>query len=287
MARYKPEHLNTDSSPGARLRKPSPKRLARSHAPLVRLLIIAVALTAAAMLGGTAARYIRDWTGDSVVSAGSFYFFSSELNGSTHYLTPLDGNAQFDFTLQNYLVDGYFTKKDISYTYKVTDSNGNAISGASWLDENGQTLSTGRGTLAANAKSSETLTCVIPISAFGDVGNKKLTVTAETTEPYIEKLTAVLMLQNEAVVLEVTDPSGNNGSVTVTLYNTGDTDCTGKLTWQPSENQTLVPDPTWESMMGLDGTLTIPAKGAVSVVFLKKNTNDVFSESNFSFTISQ
>ncbi len=286
MARYKPAHLNTDSSPGTGRRKPSPKRLARSHAPLVRLLIVAAALTAVAMLGGTAARYIRDWTGGSVVSAGSFYFHSGELNGSTYFLTPLDGEAEFKFTLQNYLVDGYYTKKDISYTYKVTDSNGNAISGASWLDGSGQPLSTGKGTLAANAKSSETLTCVIPISAFGDVGNRKLTVTAETTKPYIEKLTAVLMLRNEAVVLDVTDPGGNNGAVTVTLYNTGSAECIGTLTW-PSENQTLVPDPTGESVMGSDGTLKIPSKGTVSVVFLKKSTNDYFDESNFSFTISQ
>lgn len=306
VARYQPGRLGVTlprSSLYAQLKRGKPRRLRRGEAaprrlarasrrlPVLRVLLLTVALTAAAMFGGTAARYIKEWANPSLVAAGSFYFTSDELDGSLYHLSASGGTAvEFEFTLKNYLVDGYPTQHAIPYTCKVVDATGAAIAGVTWLKPNDRTQLDANGTLGSWNASTEkydaastTYVCSIPVTAFG--GDKELTVTAAAASPYAVTLTAKLRLSTGKVVLRVTDPDdgGASGAVAVTLFNTGDHDVTGTLTW-PKTDLELVPDPTWSTAIADDGTLTVPKGEAVSVVFLVKNTMTGYTEDSFSFT---
>ncbi len=308
VARYQPGRLGVTlprSSLYAQLKRgkprrlrrggPAPRRLARAsrRLPVLRVLLLTVALTAAAMFGGTAARYIKEWANPSLVTAGSFYFASNELDGSLYHLSASGGTAvEFEFTLKNYLVDGYATQHAIPYTCKVEDAAGAAIAGVTWYrsDNTNAGTATLNGTLGSQNgdtgkydAASTTYRCSIPVTAFD--GDRELTVTAAAASPYAVTLTARLRLSTGKVVLRVTDPDdgGASGAVAVTLFNTGDRDVTGTLTW-PKTDLELVPDPTWSTAIAADGKLTIPKGEAVSVVFLVKNTMTGYTEDDFSFT---
>jgi len=314
MAQYEPKRLNTLlPNPTARHRPrrlrrgdPAPKRLASPHRPpAVRLLLLTAALTAAAILGGTTARYWKAWSNDSLATAGSFYFTSDKLDGtdgaegSLYRLLP-DGEgktAEFSFALKNYVVADYYTKNDISYTCTVTNSEGTPVA-AAWSDG---VAAGGERTLKGDGNQNPTLTCTIPVSAFGTDGSKVLTVTARAAKPYSAALTArvALIVERGGITMVVTDSGGNSGAVAVTFYNTSQKNYriegfklksgSELLLAQESENKDLIlaADPTWEIKAAPDGTLKVPGGEAMTVVFLKKSTENRFSESSFEFTCSE
>lgn len=293
MGRYQPGHLDKTQPPptqGGRSRRqtPSPRRV-----PAVRLLLLAAVLTGMAALGGTAARYWKAWSNDSLVTAESFYFTSRELNGGVHRVAAAQ-RARFTFHLRNYVVAEYPTASTISYTCAVEDSEGNPVPDVGWYHggSEGDPAGTGilKGTFDGGSKGDRELTCSIPLSAFGADGKGTVTVTAAAQSPYAAALTATVTLSagRGGVELVVTDPGEGSGAVSVALFDTGDTgggDREGVLTW-PGEDLELVPDPTWETPVGEDGAVTVPAGGAVSVVFLKKDATRIFTESDFDFTIT-
>ncbi len=297
MARYRGKRLDSTLSCSARR---GPRRLqcdaaaqrpASRRLPVVRLLLLAVILSGVAMLGGTAARYWREWSNGSLVTAQNFYFTSAELKGGVHRLAAsAEGRAEFPFTLRNYIVAEYSTQSEISYTCQVLNSAGTAVTDVRWVNSDSTVAATGTlsDSLAGGSQTDRKLTCSIPISAFGADGKDVLTLSAAATKPYAAALTATLALAagDGGVELVVTDPAGRSNAVSVSLYNTSGQACTGILSW-PKEDLELAPDPTWEVPLADDGTLTIPAGKAVSVVFLEKNTTGTFSQSDFSFTLSQ
>ena len=326
MAKYRGKRLSTVSDPPqegpapSRLdpsmavpeeaRKPRrPKRLAPPRFPLVvRLLFLAALLTTAGSLGLTTARYLKDWSQDSLATAGSFYFASAELNGGTRKLAPAGDSVDFSFTLRNYLVAGYPTKSAISYTCQVADSQGAAVTAVTWLNSDSTAIGAGGGESAAGGVFSgsfaandggeavgqtRTLICRIPQNAFGAKGNQVLTLTARATEPYTAELSVRLALTTGGVQMVVTDPGAKNGAVSVALYNTDEEDHKVELEWPAGSEITLVSDPTWD-VIPTDsgdktagcGTVTVPGKGAVSMVFLKKDTTQNFTEENFPFTVT-
>ncbi len=255
--------------------------------PVVRLLLLAVALTAAAMLGGTVARYWQEWSNGSLATAENFYFVSDKLDGALHRLER-DGDAlaRFSFTLQNYAVATHHTPSDISYTCTVTDSADSVVTEVRWSLDGSAAGADGTltGTLSGQSDRESALVCAIPVSAFGTDGSETLTVTAQANTPYAATLRATVALGEGSapVVLVVTDPGAKSGAVSVALYNVSGREQTGKLTCL-TEALELAVDPTWETQPGADGTLTIPAGGAVSVVFLKRDTTRSFDESSFTF----
>jgi len=288
MARYQGKRLDRE-----RGRAVSASR----HVPVVRLLLLAAALTGAAMLGGTTARYLKEWSaGGSLVTAEGFYFASTELDGAQHRLTADDGGlaAEFSFTLRNYIVAGYATQSAITYTCAVTDEEGNAITDASgapvtvtWSDGVGDG---GSRTLEGGGDRSVELTCSIPVAAFGEDGGRELTVSARSSKPYARTLTAGVTLAGKGggVEWEVTDPGGKSGAVSVTLYNTSGRDLTVTLKFAPKEGEdplALVADPTWETVPDGNDRLTIPKDGVAAVIYLKKNTESHFTKDSFELTL--
>lgn len=271
MARYRPKQFD-----------PAPR-----HMPVVRLLLLAALLVGTAALCGTAARYFKSWSDGSLVTAQNFCFTSDKLGGGAPYPLEVDENGQavFPFTLRNYLVKSHPTQGDITYTLSVTDAAGHPVS-AQW--QNGAAAD--NGTLPGGMDSLKALRCLIPAAAFQDAeGNPRtLTVTAASTAPYAAALTAqvVLATGDGGVVWMVTDPGDGSGAVAVTLYNTGGLARAGTLSW-PDADLELVPDPTGDVLPSAGGKLTVPAQSAVSVVFLKKNTERRFTEGDFGFQVSQ
>lgn len=288
MARYQPKRLDTTlSAPTGghlpqRLRRGrvAPKRLAAPahRPPTLGILILVAALTLTAALGGTAARYFKDWSDQSLVTAENFYFTSRELDGRLHSVTANAADeALFTFAVQNYLVEGYHTLQDIDYDSSVTDSEGNVVAGARL-----QMLSSRvNGRLSGERADAVEYVYTIPRSAFGQDGNQVVTIAVRSTTPYVTTLTARLALAANDVHMVVTDPGGQNGAVTVTLYNTGKEDRSGTLKMLREDTLALVPDPTWEVDPG--GTLTVPAGQALSVVYVKRSALDRFTEADFSF----
>ncbi len=257
------------------------KRFAAHRPSPLGLLALAAALTLLAALGGTAARYWKDWSDNSLVIAEDFYFTSKELGGQ-RYALPTDGErVEFSFTLQNYLVQGYHTPSDISYTCSLTDSAGDGVAGELRRKDG----AADDGILPGGGNGPRELTYTIPKAAFGPEGKGELTVTVRSTKPYAATLTAQVTLGAQDVHLVVTDPGERYGAVAVTLYNTGTEACTGTLRWPTGDDPALAPlapDPTWE--VDPHKPLTVPAGEAVSVVFLKRSTLDSFTEGDFSFT---
>lgn len=296
MARYQPKRLDAtlpNAAHGYEPRRLAGKagaaRAVLRRVPLVRILLVALALSLVAVMGGTAARYLKNWTDSSLATAENFYFTSDKLLGSDtpyHLTAEQDGNAHFAFTLQNYLVDAYPTPDRIAYTCEVTDEAGQKVSSTLKDGEAGDDGTLGGGSPQAVKKS---LSCVIPASAFkkSDGTDQALTVTVRSSRPYVAQLTAKVSLAagSDGIHWVVTDPGGDVRAVAVTLYNTNGQGRTGKLTW-PSGGLELVPDATADTVPGADGSLTIPGGGAVSVVFLRKNMDSSFDEGDFNFQVT-
>lgn len=293
MARYRPKRLDT-ALPGAKPRpeeKPGRLALSSRHPPTVRLLLLTALLILAVTLGGTLARYVKDWSDSSLMTAGNFYFTSEELNdGLYHRKTDPEGRVNFSFTLKNYVVARYPTQSEIAYTCTVKDDEGSVPGGVQWRNDAGDLIDA-QGTLPGDSKQDKTVTCSIPAAAFGPAGDRELTVTVRATKPYAVQLTARLTLSEAdgGVTLVVTDPGAPNGAVSVTLYNTGGEPCTGILRVKNNEDQALAIDRTFTSLAVMDenGKVTLPAQGALSVVFLKKNMENRFSKTDFEFKLSQ
>lgn len=260
----------------------------RHRVPVLRLLLLAVTLAAAAVLGSTAARYLQEWSNGFLATAGNFHFTSDQLDGAVYRLTEdASARASFSFTLRNYTVAGHPTESDISYTCTVTDGEGGEpLTGVRWLDGDGANLADGTldGTLSRGGDRTQTLRCSIPADDFGADRTKTLYVIAQASKPYAATLTArvTLVERRSDVTLVVTDPGPRSTAVSVALYNTGAQEVTGTLTCL-TESLKPMPDPTWEKPLPDDGTLRIPAGGVVSVVFLKRDATVVYDESAFTF----
>lgn len=303
MASYQPRRLDTTLSvsvpggPPRRLRRGrvKPKRLAAGtrRPSALGVLLLAAALTLTAALGGTAARYIRDWSNSALVTAGDFFFTSKELDGGIHTVTAnSSGKVNFSFTLQNYLIAGRGTPGDIAYGCSVTNSGG-PVEGVILQ----RTPARAEETLLGGRDDVTRYDCAIPKAAFGAEGNGEVTVTVRSTAPYAATLTARLVLGSEEDVrLVVTDPGDPSGAVTATFYNTGARDYRVTLHWPTNADLShapLAPDPTWEVGLTGDptdsgkGVFTIPAGQVTSVVFLKRSTQDVFTEADFPFTAAE
>ncbi len=303
MAQYQPRRLDTTLSapaqghPPRRVRRGrvKPKRLAATarRPSALGMLLLAAALTLTAALGGTAARYIREWSNSSLVTAGDFYFTSKELDGGVHTVTAnSSGKVNFSFTLQNYLIAGRGTPGDISYGCWVTNDDG-PVEGVILQ----RTPARAEETLLGGQDDVVRYDCAIPKAAFGTAGEREVTVTVRSAAPYAATLTARLVLGSEEDVrLVVTDPGEGSGAVTATFYNTGGKDYRVTLRWPTNADLShapLEPDPTWEVGLTRDpaesgkGVFTIPAGQVTSVVFLKRSTQDAFTEADFPFTVTE
>ena len=216
--------------------------VARRRVPAAAVLAVAVVL---ALAGFAAARYVMQQQQDGLATATDFYFTSDYLKESgenaTYYIDP--STDDFTVELRNFADDLRTTSGGISYSVNATNAS----------------VASGSGMLKGTERSTAKVT-VTPSS-----GVQEFTVTATSTSPYAQELTATFILAN-GNHYTVEDASGNTAAVlTMTCADSG-----GPITLDlPSE---VIPDAT-DGRVRSENMFTADGPGVYSLVLLKTNAS--------------
>lgn len=216
--------------------------VARRRVPAAAVLAVVVVL---ALAGFAAARYVIQQQQDGLATATDFYFTSDYLKESsesaTYYIDP--GTKDLTVELRNFADDLRTTSGDISYSVSAV--------GATVTD-------TGVGALAKGVQSTAKIT-VAP-----SFGAQEFTVTATSTSPYAQELTAKFILA-KGNHYTVEDMSGNTAAVlTMTCADSG-----GPIKLVLPSG--VIPDATDSRVTG--STFEADGPGVYSLVLLKTNKN--------------
>lgn len=227
------------------------------------------------------AKYKIDLGEQSEITSKNFYFTSDYLKAGEVPVYKIYGNT-VTFQVRNYVDSLRINETDIIYTAKATEGNLKKAD-ETVIDANTEL------TLAGGAKNSESITLTYD---FGDEDQKEITVTAESTGVYTQKLTAkFILLKPEGLAYEIKDEQGRNYAE-MYIY-TGNTEQNVTLSW---DNAKLVIDETNDYVFGKvqNGASpveidNIAADTTVKIVFFKKDiTKDYkqdLTKSNGSITI--
>ena len=144
--------------------------VARRRVPAAAVLAVVVVL---ALAGFAAARYVMQQQQDGLATATDFYFTSDYLKESgenaTYFIDP--GTKDLTVELRNFADDLRMTSGDIFYSVSAEGAN----------------VEPGSGTLAGKSKNTATIS-VIPTAS------DSFTLTASSTSPYAQTLTATFIL---------------------------------------------------------------------------------------------
>lgn len=214
--------------------------VARRRVPAAAVLAVVVVL---ALAGFAAARYVMQQQQEGLATATDFYFTSDYLKESsenaTYYIDP--GTESFAIELRNYADDLRKTSGDISY--KVETANAVATDA-------------GIGKLVGSAQSTAKV-AVAPSS-----GVQEFTVTATSTSPYAQTLTAKFILAKGNHYTVEDKPDNTAAVLTMTCADSG-----GPITLiLPSG---VIPDATDGRMV--NGAFAPGSPGVYSLVLLKTN----------------
>lgn len=214
--------------------------VARRRVPAAAALAVAVVL---ALAGFAAARYVMQQQEDGLATATDFYFTSDYLKegGASYYIDP--STKDFAIELRNYADDLRTTSGDISYKVETT---------------NAAATDAGAGMLARGAQSTAKVT-VTPNSEV-----QEFTVTATSTSPYAQTLTATF-IRAKGNHYTVEDAPGNAAAVlTMTCADSG-----GPITLDLPSG--VIPDATDGRVSG--NTFKPVDSGVYSLVLLKTNAS--------------
>ena len=214
--------------------------------------------------GYTAAKYVRSQKEEPLYVAKSFYFESDLLeapasNGEIPKYTLQDGESTIAFQLKNYPDDLRTSEVDITYTVKLTTTDGMAVTDQ--IDK--------EGTLGSNAQTA------IPVSFTGLSAGSYL-VTAVATDPYISTLQAEFTIEGLSMDINssVRDGAGSpNLMVTVTT-----TDYEGHITISWPDG--VLPDntdPLLETVSGNSCTVNMKKHSEYTFQFFKTNTKEDYT----------
>lgn len=223
------------------------------------------------------AKYKINLGEQSEITSKNFYFTSDYLKAGEVPVYKIYGNT-VTFQVRNYIDSLRINADDINYTVSADFGI---------LDMPSETLITG---VTANSQSI-TLTY-----NFGNEDQKEITVTAESTGVYTQKLTAkFILLKPEGLAYEIKDEQGSNYAE-MYIY-TGNTEQNVTLSW---DNAKLVIDETNDYVFGKVQNVASPEKSSVEIdniaadttvkiVFFKKDITKDYKQdlikSNGSITI--
>lgn len=227
---------------------------ARRRVPAAAVLAVAVVL---ALAGFAAARYVMQQQQDGLATATDFYFTSDYLKESgenaTYYIDP--STDDFTVELRNFADDLRTTSGGISYSVNATNAS----------------VASGSGMLKGTERSTAKVT-VTPSS-----GVQEFTVTATSTSPYAQELTATF-IRAKGNHYTVEDASGNTAAVlTMTCADSG-----GPITLDLPSG--VIPDATDGRVS--ENTFKPVDSGVYSLVLLKADVSlDLTGSGNFADTI--
>lgn len=222
----------------------------RDNRVIAVVLLVAAALVAVGGISSYAAKYAHQATDGRELSSPAFYFTSDVLteDGSKTYDLPV-GTTSISFELRNYADNLRWCDTNIDYEYKVAAPDGTQFA-------------SGAGVITRDASKG----VAVPISATGLTQPGTYTVTATSTKPFSQQLSAKFTISAANTDLNVS-LADNNDSATATLtVSTQDYEGNVKVSW-PAD---VVPDQTQAEFDRVStgdssgnystGTVTIAAK---------------------------
>ncbi len=182
--------------------------------------MLAMIISLCAITGGLVlAKYFTQKDSNGYVTAKNFYFTSNFLDGKVHTIAP--GINSITFNLSNHDDDLRYSEVDIAYTVEVT---------------NGATITNNTGILKkGNIEDTEVTISNLNVGTYN--------ITATGTGGYVKKLTATIVISEEANIYYYLDNSSQEYT-TVTVWNEGDKAGTVTITYKG------IPDNTNPNMIG-------------------------------------
>lgn len=196
----------------------------RDNRVIAVVLLVAAALVAVGGISSYAAKYAHQATDGRELSSPAFYFTSDVLrdDDTANYQLPV-GTTSISFELRNYVDDLRWCDTNIDYEYKVAAPDGTQFA-------------SGAGVIARDASKG----VAVPISATGLTQPGTYTVTATSTKPFSQQLSAKFTIAAANTDLNVS-LADNNDSATATLtVSTQDYEGNVKVSWCAG----VVPDQT-------------------------------------------
>lgn len=196
----------------------------RDNRVIAVVLLVAAALVAVGGISSYAAKYAHQATDGRELSSPAFYFTSDVLrdDDTANYQLPV-GTTSISFELRNYADDLRWCDTNIDYEYKVAAPDGTQFA-------------SGAGVITRDASKG----VAVPISATGLTQPGTYTVTATSTKPFSQQLSAKFTIAAANTDLNVS-LADNNDSATATLtVSTQDYEGNVKVSWPAG----VVPDQT-------------------------------------------
>ena len=251
----------------------------RDNRVIAVVLLVAAALVAVGGISSYAAKYAHQATDGRDLSSPAFYFTSDVLteDGSKTYDLPV-GTTSISFELRNYADDLRWCDTNIDYEYKVAAPDGTQFA-------------SGAGVITRDASKG----VAVPISATGLTQPGTYTVTATSTKPFSQRLSAKFTIAAANTDLNVS-LADNNDSATATLtVSTQDYEGNVKVSWPAG----VVPDQTQAEFDRVStgdssgnysaGTVTIVAKkfSTYTFRFFKTDPSQKFDTSQITAAKAQ
>lgn len=256
-----------------------------------KYLLLISALIVGVLLGGifSYAKFFKSNTEDTPTKAIEMFFTSDVLestseNDTSEYIVVDWQEGQTDnlsFELRNYPDSQRFTNRPIEYELSADQT------GVSFTNDAGNVFKLPASTASTNQQSQKIN--VLLDNDFWTAGEteKKVTITAKATKPYIENLSAIFLIQRQATGYQVeVDDEVDSPYMTVTI--TADSAQSLSLAW---DNNLVVPDQTnacfAETIENNQLAIKdIPAGGSVTFYLFKFDESQNYSNTANIFTVS-
>ena len=238
---------------------------------LNKLLIILIPV---ALIGVTAAKYVKESSVEIIYEAKNFYFESYVLSNNTdpRAYTYEIGNDTISFDLKNNIDDLRASEVDIEFVATITDIQGNTVQ-----DKNGEIVNEQTGTLYSSSIDSQEI-------EFKNLPSGNYLITAKAVTPYEKTLTATFVLteKDEEIRYEVHD-TVNSPILQLTII-TEDYSGDLQINWEKG----VAPDSTNSKFTSVDTgyeagseVVTFEANSEYTFQFFKEEPSLVYTNENF------
>lgn len=196
----------------------------RDNRVIAVVLLVAAALVAVGGISSYAAKYAHQATDGRDLSSPAFYFTSDVLrdDDTANYQLPV-GTTSISFELRNYVDDLRWCDTNIDYEYKVAAPDGTQFA-------------SGAGVITRDASKG----VAVPISATGLTQPGTYTVTATSTKPFSQTLSAKFTIAAADTNLNISLADAANSATATLTVSTQDYEGNFTVSW-PAD---VIPDQT-------------------------------------------
>lgn len=222
----------------------------RDNRVIAVVLLVAAALVAVGGISSYAAKYAHQATDGRELSSPAFYFTSDVLteDGSKTYDLPV-GTTSISFELRNCVDDLRWCDTNIDYEYKVAAPDGTQFA-------------SGVGVITRDASKG----VAVPISATGLTQPGTYTVTATSTKPFSQTLSAKFTIAAANTNLNISLADAANSATATLTVSTQDYEGNFTVSWPadviPDQTQTEFTDVNTGNSSGSysAGSISVTAK---------------------------